>query len=706
MYNKEKDPELAEIIMSMNNISSTVLSTHPSVHSIYVYNNYNKTFYSTYKGLLYQDDCLNEVIASFDIVPKLVPILRKIEANDGRKNEYDDVFTYFLYGSIDANNMMDGAVIVNVKAKWLMDNVSALNALNNNDEEKVYIVSEKGEFITNKSIEKDDFDKLFIEHYSTSMNKSNLSKEQMGIYNDIIDGKNYTITYVYVDDAKLLLLKTQPSDKVYSYINNLKNNIILITIIFLFFTVLISLYISKGIYKPVSNLVRKVLTVSTYERDIHECKDEISFLENVYKSSANKLSTYENERHSYNSIVKAHWLKRLLTDSASINEKDFEDAREKQWITASPGQLFAVCIVKVDNFNEFKEEHDIDERELLKFAIINITSEILSDIFATDGVDVTDDHVALLVQIDENKEDFFDKMEERIMKAQEYIQKYYKISISASISNISRGYKELTKLYISALNNSVYRFVLGKGSVITPQKIRKNLENRKIDYAFSLEKKMTDAIKSGSIKNIEEALDKILAQYMDLSYNNILISLVHLIETIRNTVDEINKFRIDPIYVNFEQIIQDIFVMETIDEFRDNVITLISGYFQKDFNVDTNKRHAAIVETVCNYIEKNYYDNNLCLSNIANMVKMSTKHLGRIFKERMNMSIPEYINEIRLKKAAELLKKSDLNVYEITTKVGFSNETYFYSVFKKRFGITPKEYVLQNTIKRSNSVNA
>ncbi|WP_409342960.1 helix-turn-helix transcriptional regulator [Paenibacillus sp. MBLB4367] len=69
-----------------------------------------------------------------------------------------------------------------------------------------------------------------------------------------------------------------------------------------------------------------------------------------------------------------------------------------------------------------------------------------------------------------------------------------------------------------------------------------------------------------------------------------------------------------------------------------------------------------------------------------------------MFKDAANISISELITETRLAKAAELLVQHNLSVHEVVEKVGMINETYFFSVFKKRYGATPKEYALQKQL--------
>jgi len=77
---------------------------------------------------------------------------------------------------------------------------------------------------------------------------------------------------------------------------------------------------------------------------------------------------------------------------------------------------------------------------------------------------------------------------------------------------------------------------------------------------------------------------------------------------------------------------------------------------------------------------------------------MSAGFIGRIFKENKQLAITEYINEVRMIKAAEWLENTNLGISEILAKVGIENETYFYSQFKRKFGITPKEFALHKKL--------
>lgn len=107
--------------------------------------------------------------------------------------------------------------------------------------------------------------------------------------------------------------------------------------------------------------------------------------------------------------------------------------------------------------------------------------------------------------------------------------------------------------------------------------------------------------------------------------------------------------------------------------------------------------HAHICVTVINYISTHFQDSTLCLNDIADYVNVSPAHLSALFKKTKNQNISDFITNIRLENACQMLRTSGLSLKEVSAKVGYSNQYYFSSCFKKKFGITPSVYREQST---------
>lgn len=91
------------------------------------------------------------------------------------------------------------------------------------------------------------------------------------------------------------------------------------------------------------------------------------------------------------------------------------------------------------------------------------------------------------------------------------------------------------------------------------------------------------------------------------------------------------------------------------------------------------------------FIEQNFYlDINVEM--LCKHVNYSRSYLSRIFKNEMNMTIPEYTNMIRIQNAKTLLTETNMPMKEISISVGIHDSFYFSKLFKKLTGETPREY--------------
>ena len=70
---------------------------------------------------------------------------------------------------------------------------------------------------------------------------------------------------------------------------------------------------------------------------------------------------------------------------------------------------------------------------------------------------------------------------------------------------------------------------------------------------------------------------------------------------------------------------------------------------------------------------------------------MNEFYFMKFFKKYMNLTVNEYLNNYRLRRAYKLIKNTDLSITEIAFLSGYNNSRYFIVQFKKMYNITPKE---------------
>ena len=106
----------------------------------------------------------------------------------------------------------------------------------------------------------------------------------------------------------------------------------------------------------------------------------------------------------------------------------------------------------------------------------------------------------------------------------------------------------------------------------------------------------------------------------------------------------------------------------------------------------SSKRYHALLEEAKAYIEKNYNKESISLNDVADYVHISASHFSAVFSQEMGQTFISYLTEVRMKKAKELLRCSNMKTLEIGLAVGYKDPHYFSYLFKKTQNRTPKEY--------------
>lgn len=102
-----------------------------------------------------------------------------------------------------------------------------------------------------------------------------------------------------------------------------------------------------------------------------------------------------------------------------------------------------------------------------------------------------------------------------------------------------------------------------------------------------------------------------------------------------------------------------------------------------------------LMQRITQSVNRHLGDSDFTVELMCDEVGISRAHLHRKMKELTGFSVTEFIRNIRLEQAARLLRERKLNITQVAYTVGFSNLGYFSTVFRKHFGISPRDYVEQ-----------
>lgn len=99
----------------------------------------------------------------------------------------------------------------------------------------------------------------------------------------------------------------------------------------------------------------------------------------------------------------------------------------------------------------------------------------------------------------------------------------------------------------------------------------------------------------------------------------------------------------------------------------------------------------AVKREILTFLQNNYAE-KISLHELADTFHMSEKYFSRYFKKNFQMTLTDYVNNLRLENAAKLLADTTLSVTEVALQSGFNNVSYFIRSFKTAYGCPPLQY--------------
>ena len=164
---------------------------------------------------------------------------------------------------------------------------------------------------------------------------------------------------------------------------------------------------------------------------------------------------------------------------------------------------------------------------------------------------------------------------------------------------------------------------------------------------------------------------------------DVVLAITKLVNELGGVVD-----KVIPELTSIETIMSNI---KTIEQLREHVYKILSGALAYR-DGQRMGQYKNLIRQAQEYIERNYADAELSLNVLATQVNLSASHFSVVFSQETGINFKEYLTQVRLNKAKELLRMTALRSADIAYQVGYNDPHYFSSVFKKHTGLSPIEF--------------
>ena len=150
---------------------------------------------------------------------------------------------------------------------------------------------------------------------------------------------------------------------------------------------------------------------------------------------------------------------------------------------------------------------------------------------------------------------------------------------------------------------------------------------------------------------------------------------------------------------NIDFIMKNFFQMKNLSLFDGNKAKVMSIFYDIIHNLSvTSNSQYGVLYPALKYLESNYSTADLNNRILAEQCEISEVYFRKLFVERYGVSPHQYVINIRMNKAKQLLADGILKINAISEECGFSNPYHFCRLFKEKTGMTPTEYMKKHKI--------
>lgn len=388
---------------------------------------------------------------------------------------------------------------------------------------------------------------------------------------------------------------------------------------------------------------------------------------------------------------------KLFSDLLSNNFiGNIENNLEYLGLSTIKGVEYFVAVLNMDDFEELIREEDEEHKYICNLKLFNWVKKFLAGFEGEKSAAGNPDtgYYVINYKTDQVVIVFYSDLDGAAGRMEELIDRAGKDLGYTLTVGIGNQYQNLRDMYISyreACSAALLSCIHGKGTLYNFNDINYDNKIYSKELHILVDNKLYDDLRIGAFEEIKKDIEEILREIknsrlgvdaINTIINNIILLSCKTVNELGYNVLEIFGNHFTPYFD-----IRGISALVQLEEWFLNFFSKINDYI----NQRRKSRNESLIIEVKEYIDRNFVE-NITLTSLSRKFSISTGYLSILFNDHTGQNFIDYISNLRIQKAKEFLKNSDLRVYEIAERVGYRDAYYFSSAFKRIVGINPTEY--------------
>ncbi|MBT2759813.1 response regulator [Paenibacillus sp. ISL-20] len=383
-------------------------------------------------------------------------------------------------------------------------------------------------------------------------------------------------------------------------------------------------------------------------------------------------------------LLKERFLERLA--SSPMKRSEIE-SKLSYFDIPLPGPLYIAMAADMD---ELRTDEQHADNELHAFALYNIMQELLADEPGTVVFRYKENKVMTILS-GFGEEDLHARAQELAEEIRGSTKQFMKFTVTLGIGTICREIQDIRYSCRASEAALEYRLLIGRDQVVHITDLEKRGDAPLLD-GIETESALISAIRAGTDSEVKTCIRRLISELgsASISIELCYVRIVRVMLAVLQTLMEIGCNE-NELIGKEKSLLSDLHSFRSLDEIEHWLNEVCEQALKDVAKTRKDLTRSQMLEAV-DFIQRNYEDPELSIKTVCSRIFMSTSYFSALFKTHTGRTFVEYVTEVRMEKAKELLKHSSMKTYEIAAKTGYQDPQYFSVLFKKHIGDTPTEY--------------
>lgn len=464
----------------------------------------------------------------------------------------------------------------------------------------------------------------------------------------------------------------------------------LLTVVFAIFYII---YITRKNYKPIRVMMNRIESIQLRNDGFGIKMDELSIIDQTLDSLIQQTADYEKQQRE-NLLVSRRQLFLDIVQGERLDDLEERLLNLKLLPDNTSFDQFAFIVVEIGHYGDFRSGYSVHDQNTLKFALTNVLQELARD----DGMHgwaewIGESRMGIIVCIRGEDQSAKERIRLFADKGRTWVSEHLRMSLQFGVGPVKQGWNRIELSYKAAVEAMQHKLSRGKEAVIMSEDLPGDAGRRWYKYLqmaaelvreFRLStgewrihlERMFESLESDCLK--DEDIRMLLQTMMDLLGSELSEISDELLDHFRGDKADVRKKAVEE--------------TDSLEQIKALFFEHLTDIYRAYVAFCETKNHRAMINEMKAYIEEHFVDPDLSLKHLSDRFHISGKYASYLFKEEFNMKFVDFIVQLRMERAEELLAETEEPVQNIALQVGYANSITFGRVFKRVIGVTPGDY--------------